>query len=98
MVTRLADLGDPLAKMIVEKTVADLAALVLSAAGRLFTPGEAFDVAMAGGLINAGALILGPLQQTLVAAYPHITFKTGSAAPAEALGRLILHNLKEEVC
>jgi N-acetylglucosamine kinase-like BadF-type ATPase len=98
VVTQLAGLDDPLAKMIVEKIVADLAALVRSAAGRLFTARELFDVAMAGGLINSGALIVEPLQQMLIESHPNITFKIGSAAPAEALGHLILHDIKEKAC
>ena len=98
LVNRLADQGDPMAKIITAKIAADLAGLVLNAAGRLFSANETFDVVMAGGLVNAGAVILKPLQQKLADAYPKIVFKTGSEAPAAALGRLLLYDLEEESC
>jgi N-acetylglucosamine kinase-like BadF-type ATPase len=98
LVSRLAEQGDPMAKLITARVAADLAGLVLNAAGRLFTASETFDVVMAGGLVNAGALILAPLQQKLVDAYPKVLFKTGSEAPAVALGRLLLYDLEEEAC
>ena len=98
LVSRLADQGDALAKIITARVAADLAGLVLNAAGHLFSAGETFDVVMSGGLVNAGALILAPLQQQLVDAYPKVIFKTGSEAPAAALGRLLLYDLEEEAC
>ena len=98
LVSRLAEQGDPVAKIIIAKVAADLASLVLNAAGRLFTPSETFDVVMAGGLVDAGALILKPLQQKLAGVYPKMVFKTGSEAPAAALGRLLLYDLKEKPC
>jgi N-acetylglucosamine kinase-like BadF-type ATPase len=98
LVSRLADQGDPMAKIITAKIAADLAGLALNAAGRLFTASETFDVVIAGGLVNAGAAILKPLQQKLVDAYPKVIFKIGSEAPAAALGRLLLYDLEEEPC
>ena len=98
LVSRLADQGDPMAKLITAKIAADLAGLVLSAAGRLFTVSETFDVVMAGGLVSAGAVIMKPLQQKLTEAYPKMVFKTGSEVPAVALGRLLLYDLEEEPC
>jgi N-acetylglucosamine kinase-like BadF-type ATPase len=95
LVTRLAQQGDPIARIIVAKTAADLADLSLFAAGRLFTPAEVFDVVIAGGLVNAGEVLLSPLRQRLAEAFPHLKFQTGSEAPAVALGRLALHNLEE---
>jgi N-acetylglucosamine kinase-like BadF-type ATPase len=90
LVTRLAEQGDPLALRISEKTAGDLAALVLSAARRLFEADERFDVVMAGGMVNAGEVVLAPLQQKLRENFPGIRFTTGTEAPALALGRLAL--------
>lgn len=98
LVTRLAQQGDPLAGRIVAKAAADLAALVLSAAGRLFAAPETFEVVLAGGMVNAGALLLDPLRDRLLAAYPNLNFKIGSEAPAPALGRLLLNQLEEKAC
>jgi N-acetylglucosamine kinase-like BadF-type ATPase len=98
LVTRLAGAGDPLAQMLTAGCAADLAALVLSAAGRLFTSAEGFDVVMAGGMVNAGEVILNPLKQKLLEAFPLINFTIGSEPPATALGRLLLHTLEEKAC
>jgi len=97
-VTRLAQQGDPAAIIITAKTAADLADLALFTASRLFNPGETFDFVIAGGLVNAGEVLLSPLRQKLAEAYPHMKFQTGSEAPAVALGRLALHDLKEKNC
>ena len=95
LVTRLAGQHDPLALRLTGKVAGDLASLALAAARRLFSPGEAFDVVLAGGLANAGDLILGPVRQRLADEFPQASFQLGQAAPAVALGRLALHVLQE---
>jgi N-acetylglucosamine kinase-like BadF-type ATPase len=95
-VTRLATTGDAVAARIVEKVARDLAALVLHTAGRLFLPAEPFDVVVAGGLVNAGELALGPLRHDLATRYAMATFHVGHEEPAVALGRLALYDLIHE--
>lgn len=98
VVTKLAAQADPLALRITTKVAQDLAELALSAARRLFLTGETFDVVLAGGLINAGELILSPFCQSFLNEYPLAFIQTGREAPAIALGRLALYDLKEEAC
>lgn len=88
VVTRLAGQGDPLAVQLTAAVSADLAALTLHAARSLFSPGERFDVVVAGGLTNAGELLLAPLRQGLAQEFPQAIFAVGTEAPAVALGRL----------
>jgi len=95
LVTRLAAQGDPLATRLTGKVANDLAELALNAARRLFVPGEALDVVLAGGLLNAGELMLGPLRQQLLAEFPQARPRVGDEAPAVALGRLALYDLQE---
>ncbi len=98
VVTRLAGDNDPLAKLITEKVANDLANLALNAARRLFQADEPFDVVLAGGLVNAGEIMLGPLHQRLRAEFPRVTIQVGREAPAVALGRLALNDLQEARC
>jgi N-acetylglucosamine kinase-like BadF-type ATPase len=95
LVTRLAGAHDPLAARITGKVSTDLSNLALEAARRLFGPSESFDVVLAGGLVNAGEIMLGPLHQRLRAEFPCATVQVGGEAPAVALGRLALHDLQE---
>jgi N-acetylglucosamine kinase-like BadF-type ATPase len=90
MVTALAAEGDVVALRITAQVANDLAALALHAAGSLFDPAEAFDVAVAGGLVNAGDLMLGPLRERMQATYPNAVITIGVERPAVALGRLFL--------
>jgi N-acetylglucosamine kinase-like BadF-type ATPase len=92
LVTRLAAEGDAVALEITHKVAADLAALALHAARSLFRPDEGFDVAAAGGLLNAGDLVLGPLREGLAKEFPYATLTIGKEEPAIALGRFALHN------
>jgi N-acetylglucosamine kinase-like BadF-type ATPase len=98
VVTRLASQGDPMAERITAKVANDLADLGLNAARRIFLPSETFNVVVAGGLIQAGDLILAPFRQRLLDEFPKSVFKTGSEDPAVALGRLALHDIQEETC
>ncbi len=98
VVTELAARDDPLAVRLTAKVAADLASLALHAARRLFQPAEAFDMALAGGLLNAGDLLLGPLRRRLRAEFPNAALHLGREAPAVALGRLALHDLQEALC
>ncbi len=91
LVTRLAADGDRVALQITQKVATDLANLALFATRSLFERHESFDVAAAGGLLNAGDLILAPLEQTLAEEFPHARLTLGKQEPAVALGRLALH-------
>lgn len=93
VVTRLAAEGDALAARIAAKVARDLANLALHAARRLFTPEESFDAAAAGGLLNAGEMILGPLREGLADEFPHARWRIGTEEPAVALGRLAIHDI-----
>jgi N-acetylglucosamine kinase-like BadF-type ATPase len=96
LVTGLAGEGDPLAARICEKVARDLAGLGLHAARSLFDPGEVFDFVAAGGLLNAGERVTGPLRQGLARAFPRAVLTVGDQPPAAALGRLAIHHLKQE--
>ena len=98
IVTRLAQQGDLLALRITAKVSADLKALALHAARSLFIPAETFDLVLAGGLANAGELVLAPLRQGLAQEFPRAVFHIGNEAPAVALGRLALYDLQEASC
>jgi N-acetylglucosamine kinase-like BadF-type ATPase len=95
-VTRLASEGDAVACRIVEKAAGDLAGLGLHAARQVFQPNEIFPVVAAGGLCNAGDMILKPLRDGLAQEFPRASFLVGSEAPAVALGRLALDGLTNE--
>jgi N-acetylglucosamine kinase-like BadF-type ATPase len=95
VVTRLAAEGDPLAAHITAKVAQDLANLALHPARRLFTAEETFDVAAAGGLLNAGDLILNPLRTGLADEFPHARLVVGKEEPAVALGRLAIFDIQE---
>ena len=90
--TRLAEQGDPVALQIVQQVASDLAGLALFAAQHLFGSQEAFDVVAAGGLLNAGALVLDPLTHRLAEAFPLSRLLIGREVPAVALGRLVLYD------
>ncbi len=96
VVTRLAAEGDVPAARIAAKVAGDLAKLALHAARRLFTPQESFDLVAAGGLLNAGELILGPLRSGLAQEFPQARLVVGNEAPAVALGRLAINDIMEE--
>jgi N-acetylglucosamine kinase-like BadF-type ATPase len=95
-VTRLAAEGDAAASGIMAKAAADLAGLGLHAARQVFERDEIFPVVAAGGLCNAGEMILKPLQDGLRLEFPHASFQVGGEAPAVALGRLALADLAKE--
>jgi len=88
VVARLAAQGDPLAAQLTAAVAADLAALTLYTARSLFAPAERFDVVVAGGLTNAGELVLGPVRQRIAHEFPRAAFAVGTEAPAVALGHL----------
>jgi len=94
VVTRLAKEGDAVALSLTGEVANDLAALALQACRRLFEPGESFDLVIAGGLTNAGDLILSPLQHGLAQEFPLARFRIGKEQPAVALGRLALYKIK----
>jgi N-acetylglucosamine kinase-like BadF-type ATPase len=89
-VTRLAGDGEAAALRLVSKVANDLSSLALEACRRLFSPGESFDLVIAGGLTNAGDLILEPLRQGLAQEFSQARFVIGKEQPAVALGRLAL--------
>jgi N-acetylglucosamine kinase-like BadF-type ATPase len=96
LVTRLASEGDGVARRIVAKAAGDLAELGLHAARQVFQPNEYFAMVAAGGLCNAGEIILKPLQDGMAREFPNASFQVGSEAPAAALGRLALVDLAKE--
>lgn len=91
-VTRLAEQKDPVALQITQKVSRDLATLALHAARQLFEPSDVFDLVVAGGLTNAGDLLLAPLKEGLAHEFPHSKFQIGKEDPAIALGHLALYN------
>ena len=93
LATRLAADGDKVALQIVQRVAADLAELVLHATTHLFEADERFDVAAAGGLFSAGALVVDPLKSRLTEAFPRARLRLGTEEPAIALGRLVLHDV-----
>jgi N-acetylglucosamine kinase-like BadF-type ATPase len=97
-VTGLALQGDEMALRITEKVANDLTALAVSTARQLFSPSEALDVVIAGGMIHAGDLLLLPLEKGFKEVFPLAVLRTGTQEPAVALGRLALFEIKEELC
>ncbi|HOU11560.1 MAG TPA: BadF/BadG/BcrA/BcrD ATPase family protein [Anaerolineae bacterium] len=93
VVARLANAGDSAAARIMSKVAADLTALMLYVARTMFAPAETFDVAAAGGRLNAGEIIVAPLRDALAREFPHARFTIGAEEPAVALGRLMLERL-----
>lgn len=104
VVARLATTGDAAAARIMRKVAADLTALMLHVARKCFAPPESFDVAAAGGLLNAGEIIIAPLRDALAREFPHARFTIGAEEPAVALGRLMLErsnvstSFQEDLC
>ena len=96
-ITRLAYKGDPVALSITRKVAEDLANVAMHAARSLFTPDEAFVMAIAGGLTEAGELILSPLRLALQQEFSQTVLMVGTEQPAVALGKLALNNLQQEV-
>jgi N-acetylglucosamine kinase-like BadF-type ATPase len=92
LVSTLAQEGDLVASRIMNKVANDLADLVLHATRAVFESHEVFNVAAAGGLLNAGELILGPIKQKLAAEFPCAHLIVGREEPAVALGRFALYN------
>jgi N-acetylglucosamine kinase-like BadF-type ATPase len=92
VITHLAAQGDALAARLTAETAGDLADLARHACLRLFNPDEIFDLVVAGGLVNAGELILAPLREMLAGEFPLACFRVGSEQPAVALGRLVLYH------
>jgi N-acetylglucosamine kinase-like BadF-type ATPase len=93
LVTQLAGKGDPAACRIIDKVSTDLTNLALHAARRLFHSEETFPVAAAGGLFNAGPMVIQPLQEGLSREFPNARLILGSAEPAVALGMLALDDI-----
>jgi N-acetylglucosamine kinase-like BadF-type ATPase len=96
VVTQLAEENDPVAQQITQKVSHDLAALALHAARQYFEGDDVFDVVVAGGLTNAGDLILAPLQEGLVHEFPQSKFQIGTEDPAVALGHLALSHISKD--
>jgi N-acetylglucosamine kinase-like BadF-type ATPase len=96
VVTQLAEQNDPVALQITQKVSSDLAALALHAVRQLFESSDEFDVVVAGGVTNAGDLILAPLQEGLAQEFPQSNFHIGKEDPAAALGRLALYKISNQ--
>jgi N-acetylglucosamine kinase-like BadF-type ATPase len=96
-VTRLAGSGDLAAERIVRKVVSDLTSLAQHGARRLFKPEESFEIVVAGGLFNAGEMVLQPLRQGLLAEFPQSVLRLGDENPALALGKMTIHDLKKKI-
>ncbi|MBN1875351.1 MAG: hypothetical protein JXA33_14070 [Anaerolineae bacterium] len=96
IVSQLATEGDRVAIQILQKVANDLAALAHHIVRKLFNTQESFVVVAAGGLLNAGAIILTPLQDGLVQEFPHARLLIGKEEPAIALSRLMLYDLSHQ--
>jgi N-acetylglucosamine kinase-like BadF-type ATPase len=97
LATRLAADGDAIAARLVAKTAADLSGLALHAARRLFAADEKFDLVAAGGLINAGEMILGPLRAAFAREFPRVELRVGSEDPAIAVAKLARFDMTHEM-
>ncbi len=96
VVSELAVKKDPLATQIVKKVCADLTALALHTARQLFSPQEKFDVVFAGGLLNAGSIIIQPVRRSIKREFPQANLIIGREQPAVALGKLAIFDLSKE--
>ena len=87
LVARAAQDGDSAAIRIFDEAARELAAVVEAVRQALeFEPGEGVAVSYSGGVFNAGALILAPLQRHLVGAVRRLS-PAGADRPAEHRGR-----------
>lgn len=69
-VAAAAQAADPIAARIWQGAAQALAATAVAAGGRVFGPGQPFDIATAGGLFDAGALLMQPFEEELRRAAP----------------------------
>jgi N-acetylglucosamine kinase-like BadF-type ATPase len=92
LVSSLAHDDDAVALNIMHKVANDLADLVMNVTRVVFEPHETFNVVAAGGLLNAGELILDPLREKLADEFPNANLILGKEEPAVALGRFALYN------
>jgi N-acetylglucosamine kinase-like BadF-type ATPase len=73
--------GDPIATAIWKSAAQSLAATAVAAGNRVFSPNQPFNIATAGGLFDAGALLLEPFKDALRRAAPnaHLVTRQGDA-------------------
>lgn len=75
IVARVASDGDEVAREILTHAAGAQAASVIAVARVLFSPGDAFPVALFGGVWKAGTLMAQPLQVAVAAEYPASTIR-----------------------
>jgi N-acetylglucosamine kinase-like BadF-type ATPase len=83
--------SDPAIAARFEGAGCDLAALAVAAATPVFAPEAAFDVAMAGGVWKAGAVVETSFVDAVRQAYPHARFHRQVCPPAVGVARRVLY-------
>ncbi|MGB9619298.1 MAG: BadF/BadG/BcrA/BcrD ATPase family protein, partial [Armatimonadota bacterium] len=89
MVSEAANAGDEAAiEIIIDagKALGELAAFV---AGRVFEREDTFPVVLAGGVFNAGDLLIDPLKAVMAPQFPKAEFTIAKMSPGEAVARLV---------
>ena len=88
-VAEVASAGDEAAIEIITeagRTLGDLAAFV---AGRVFQADDEFPVVMAGGVFNAGDLLIDSFKSVVAPQFPRASFIVARMSPGEAVARIV---------
>lgn len=93
-VTHAAVDGDAAATGIVVEAARSLASDICFAAQELFAEKEAFPIALAGGVFNAGDILIRPLSEIVKARFPNAAILPARLSPAEAVAHLTLKRLE----
>ncbi len=93
IVVNLAREGDPACMALVTRVGEDLAALALFCARQLFSAEDQFQLVVAGGMTNAGDLLLAHMREGFARAFPAVRMQIGNQDPAESLAGLARHDL-----
>jgi len=93
VVASAAEAGDAVARDILSAAGTGLGEDAAFIAGQLFRPEDEFDVVLAGGVFNAGDLVVQPLKERLLAEFPRARIHTAGISAGESAARLALESL-----
>lgn len=91
-VSKAACAGDAVAIEIIQSAGAELGELAAFAAGRVFAREDEFPVVLAGGVFNAGELVIDPIRRMLADRFPNARIVIATMRPGEAVARLTMRH------